>query len=232
MSKRRNESSVKHYREQGILPEALINYLALLGWNPGGENEFYTLTELIDLFDLSRVQKGGAIFDEIKLRSINQHWMRKLSDTEFLEHLEVGLPSIEKAVPLLKERAQTFVEAREMLKNELLCLFEAPALDRALLTAKEPENNNRLEVTKTALESLLKPIKSLPEDVSVEAVKMAIMPFADAEEEKGKGGRGAVLWPLRYALSGKERSPDPFTLITILGKDTSLARIRQALAIL
>jgi glutamyl/glutaminyl-tRNA synthetase len=100
------------------------------------------------------------------------------------------------------------------------------------LTAKEPENNNRLEVTKTALESLLKPIKSLPEDVSVEAVKMAIMPFADAEEEKGKGGRGAVLWPLRYALSGKERSPDPFTLITILGKDTSLARIRQALAIL
>ena len=87
-------------------------------------------------------------------------------------------------------------------------------------------------MTETALESLQEPIKSLPEGISAEVVKESLMPFADAEEAKGKGGRGAVLWPLRYALSGQERSPDPFTLIAILGSGESAARIARAIAIL
>jgi hypothetical protein len=87
-------------------------------------------------------------------------------------------------------------------------------------------------MTKTALESLCEAIKALPEGVSNEAVKESIMPLADSQEAKGKGGRGAVLWPLRYALSGADRSPDPFILISILGPLEALSRVQKAIAIL
>lgn len=233
MSKRKHESSVKHYRELGILPEAVINYLALLGWNPGGDREFYTLDELVNIFDLSRVQKGGAVFDEVKLLSVNQHWMRKLSVEDFITRGNLTAPDTEKLrniVPILKERAHTFSEARAMLSGELSCLFSAPVLEQNQLIVKEPAE--RAGMTKGALEGLLAAVKTLPEEVSAEAVKEAVMPLADAEEAKGKGGRGAVLWPLRYALSGQERSPDPFTLISILGPAESMSRVQKAIAIL
>ena len=87
-------------------------------------------------------------------------------------------------------------------------------------------------MTKTALDGVLKVIEGLPEGATAEAAKLAIMPLADAEEAKEKGGRGAVLWPLRYALSGQERSPDPFTLSAILGNEETISRIRKAIAIL
>lgn len=232
LSKRKHAASLEHYRDEGYLPEALINYLALLGWNPGTEEEYFSLSELVERFSLDRVQKGGAIFDETKLKSVNQHWMRMLSREDFLTRGNFSTPDetmLGKAVPLLKERAQTFGEAREMLKGELACLFVTPALEADLLRAKE-EGQEML--AKTALQSLLGLIEALPEGVSANVVKDTLMPLADAEEARGKGGRGAVLWPLRYALSGQERSPDPFTLIAILGRDASLARIHQAIAIL
>jgi len=239
LSKRAGAKALTEYRELGILPEALLNYLALLGWNPGDDREYLSREELIEAFDLSRVQKGSAIFDEVKLLSVNQHWMRKLSDDDFLSHLktrfdlgELALRSnlVLKAVPILKERARTFKEAREMLSGELSCLFTEPVLDRSRLLAKELPD--RPETAKTGLEAVRKAMEALPEDVSAEAVKDALMPLADAEEAKGKGGRGAVLWPLRYALSGADRSPDPFTLISILGSAESVSRIQKAIAIL
>jgi len=133
-------------------------------------------------------------------------------------------------VPLLKERSRTFEEAREMLTGELSCLFEEPDPDRNLLVAKEPGDCSGM--TKNALKSLSEALQALPKGASAETVKEAIMPLADAEEAKAKGGRGAVLWPLRYALSGQERSPDPFTLIFILGPEESAARVQKAIAIL
>ena len=233
MSKRKHESSVKHYREQGILPEALINYLALLGWNPGGEREFYTLAELVESFDLARVQKGGAIFDEVKLFSVNQHWMRELPTDEFIAQGNFGAldpERLQKAVPLLKERTHSFTEAREMLSGELSCLFQEPVLEREQLVVKELPGHPGMTIS--GLKSLSEAIKALPGSVSAEEVKEALMPLADAEEAKGKGGRGAVLWPLRYALSGQERSPDPFTLVSILGGQEAISRIQKAIAIL
>jgi glutamyl-tRNA synthetase len=244
LGKRTGAKALTDYRDMGILPEALLNYLAFLGWNPGDDREYLSRDELVTAFDLSRVQKGSAIFDEVKLLSVNQHWMRELSDADFLTHLGVELPSsalgsstpkfdpekLRKVIPLLKERAHTFAEAREMLRGELLCLFEEPTLDRSRLVAKElPEHGG---MTKTALESLCEAIKALPEGVSNEAVKESIMPLADSQEAKGKGGRGAVLWPLRYALSGADRSPDPFILISILGPLEALSRVQKAIAIL
>lgn len=230
-------TSVAEYREEGFLPEALVNYLALLGWNPGGDREDFSLAELVELFSLEGVQKGGAVWDREKLLSVNQRWMRKLSDNDFITHLKLEHPAsdiVRKAAPLLKERARTFSEARALLSGELACLFSEPVLNRDNLTAKEPAD--RPGMTKTALESLLKPVEALPEGASPEAVKAALMPLADAEEAKGKtggkGGRGAVLWPLRYALSGQERSPDPFTIISILGPQEAVSRLRRAIAIL
>lgn len=233
LSKRHHVVSLADYRNEGILPEAMINYLALLGWNPGTDEEHFSLEQLIERFSFDGVQKSGAIFDRTKLLSVNQHWMRELSDDDFLSHLEAKLPSSEilkKAVPLLKERTHSFSEAREMLSGELSCLFSEPTLDQNQLSLKEPKE--RPSMTKIALESLLEPLKALPEGVSAEVVKNSIMPLANAEEAKGKGGRGAVLWPLRYALSGQEHSPDPFTLISILGAEETISRIQKAIAIL
>jgi len=242
LSKRTGAKALTEYRDLGILPEALLNYLAFLGWNPGDEREYLSRDELVESFDISRVQKGSAIFDEIKLLSVNQHWIRALSDDSFLAHLgemddgftiSINSEKMRKAVPLLKERAHTFAEAREMLAGELACLFTEPEPSRDSLLAKEPEG--RPGVTKMALESLCEALKALPGGtaaVPADAVKEAIMPLADAEEARGKGGRGAVLWPLRYALSGQERSPDPFTLIAILGPEEAISRIRKAIGIL
>lgn len=154
--------------------------------------------------------------------------MRKLSDNDFLTNLKIQCPL--PIIPLLKERAKTFKEAREMLTGELSFFFTEPKLDKSKLIAKEPIESQGM--TKSALESLLEPLKGLKNNVSAETVKEFIMPIADAEESKGKGGRGAVLWPLRYALSGQERSPDPFTLISIIGSEKSVSRILNAIAIL
>ncbi len=85
LSKRSGALALTEYREMGVLPEALLNYLAFLGWNPGDNREYLSREELINKFDLPRVQKGSAIFDEVKLFSVNQHWMRKLSNDEYFK---------------------------------------------------------------------------------------------------------------------------------------------------
>jgi glutamyl/glutaminyl-tRNA synthetase len=234
LSKRKGAKALTEYRDLGILPEAMLNYLAFLGWNPGDEREYLDKDALIKLFDLSRVHKGGAIFDETKLFSVNQYWMRKLSDDDFLAHTrypaEFDAERLRKSVPLLKERAHTFGEAREMLSGELSCLFREPVLDRSLLLAKNLPD--RPGLTLSALESLISPLQALSGELTAETVKNTLMPLADAAEARGRGGRGAMLWPLRYALSGQERSPDPFTLISILGTAEAISRVQKAIAIL
>ncbi len=233
LSKRDGAKDILEYRTEGYLPEAMMNFLALLGWNPGTEQEFFSKEELIQAFDLNRIQISGAGFDETKLLSVNQYWMRQLSVDDFIARGNISVPDIQKlrkVVPLLKDRAHTFNEARTMLSGELDCLFNEPSIERNRIVAKEPPE--RPGITKSALEGLSKAIETLPEGVPAETVKNTLMPLADAEEGRGKGGRGAVLWPLRYVLSGQERSPDPFTLIEILGSAETLSRIQKAIGIL
>jgi glutamyl/glutaminyl-tRNA synthetase len=222
LSKRSGATSVMDYRAEGILPEALVNYLALLGWSPGNDREDFSLAELVAEFSLSGIL------------SVNQRWMRKLPDEEFARQVHsmggFAIDMLHKTVPLLKERARTFREAHELLGTELRCLFEQPHIVLATLRAKEPAD--RSDATREALAKLLQAMRTLPDSVTVEEARAALMPLADAEEAKGKGGRGSMLWPLRYALSGEERSPDPFTLIAILGTHTAIARVTEALAIL
>lgn len=232
LSKRDGAKDVLDYRADGYLPEALVNFLALLGWNPGGEQEQFSMQELIALFSLERVQRSGAQFDEVKLLNLNRAWMRTLSDEAYTTHVVSGgadPAQVQVALHLLRERAQTFAEAREMLSGELAFLFTAPTLDAGTLTEKEPEDKSTN--TKDALIAIRNLLSGAPIETPEDA-KALIMPLADEAEARGKGGRGAVLWPLRYALSGQQRSPDPFTLVSLLGTTESLQRVDNALAIL
>jgi len=230
LSKRDGAKDILDYRAEGYLPSAMINFLALLGWNPGGDQELFSKEELIQLFDLPRIQKAGARFDETKLLHINQEWMRTLSDEAFIKEGRLTASNSERLrrlVPELKERASTFSMAREMLTTELEFIFEPPTISEELLTAKEVVPGS----TMAHLEEIQNRLAALTEEVGVEGVKAHLMPYADSVS-KENGGRGAVLWPLRYALSGAERSPDPFTLIYILGLHEASSRITRALAIL
>lgn len=234
LGKRDGAKDLLQYREEGYLPEAMVNFLALLGWHPEGDEEIFSKDELVRLFDISRVQKGGARFDEEKLLHLNREWMRRLSDEEYAERgsLAAGgrdAAMVRKAVPLMKDRAHTFAEAHAMLGGELACLFAPQAVSAEGLRAKEPADAPGL--TKAALAALRAPLSSLPEDASPDAAKEALMPLADANP-KEKGGRGAYLWPLRYALSGAEKSPDPFTLVSMLGTRESLSRVDAAITLL
>lgn len=234
LSKRDGAKDVLEYRAEGYLPAAMVNFLALLGWHPSDDKEvFLSMFELIETFDISRIQRSGARFDEEKLRHISREHMRNLTDTAYANagNLQArDTDRLMRLIPILKERAYTFGEARELLTGELSYIFTTPEVKPQKLTEKEPES--RPGLTKSALETLVGVLEGLPPLLPAEALKMAIMPLADAEEAIGKGGRGAMLWPLRYALSGADRSPDPFTLISILGTEEATSRVRAALAIL
>lgn len=232
LGKRDGAKDILDYRADGFLPEALINFLALQGWNPGTEQEVFSMNELIEQFDLSHVQKSGAMFNEEKLLALNQWWMRTLAPEEYLArgNFEAAdTASMLKTVPSLKERAHTFKEAREMLFGELSCLFARPTLLPESLRAKELPSVP--SSTREHLETFSDLLSSLPQETTPETLRAALMPYADSIPKEA-GGRGSALWPLRYALSGQEKSPDPFTLIYILGTKESMSRIATALAIL
>ena len=168
--------------KDNYLPAALLNYFALLGWNPGTEQEIFTLPQLIEAFSLDKVHKGSAVFDVKKL-----DWVNK-------EHIKL-LPEEER----LKLIAKDFDTS-------------TPTLD----VAKIPWRTSNAAAAKEHLEHVLPLIGD----------EAAIMSYA---EERGKGD---VLWPLRYALSGKEKSPDPMTLVKILGVEESRKRVETAIAAL
>ena len=203
----------------------MMNFLALVGWNPGTEQELFSMEELISTFDIAQVGKSPGAFNEEKLKFVNREWMRALSDDEYLRQGSLQAPDINRlllAVPLLKERASTFSEARNFLSGELSCLFEAPEVSGDVLRAHYP-----VEKSLSHLALIEAIISDLTDVADVETIKSACMVYADTIS-KEDGGRGAVLWPLRYVLSGQERSPDPFTLIHIIGKAETLLRLQHA----
>lgn len=219
LSKRAGAVSALEYRDQGFLPEAILNYLALLGWNPGTEQEIFSLEELVNLFDPTKIQKGGAIFDTEKLRWVNKEHM-KLQRDKIQETITKKIQEkygVEDAHPELAqtifERIETLSDIDELFKiGEFDYFFSKPELDKDKITWK-----------KASVEDTLKHLEKLTELVGNDD---DIMRYA---EEVGKGD---VLWPLRYSLSGQEKSPDPFTLMHILGPDKSIERIRRAIEML
>lgn len=237
LSKRKHGAmaSVEYYRDNGYLKDAFINFIAFLGWNPGGEEEIYSLEELINKFDITKVQKGGAVFNVEKLNWFNKEYIKRQTEKEQLEYIKKYLPNIEKynddllenLRPVLIERISFYGELKKMQEDgDLDCYTSAPIFDNR----NEESNIEKIIWKKSNKESAIENLKeikiilSLNENLSIDEVWDKVYKLA---EEKGKGD---ILWPLRYSLSGKEKSPDPKTLISILGIKESAARIESALS--
>lgn len=222
------------YRDHGILKDALLNFMAFIGWNPGDDREIMSLDELIAEFDLSKVQKGGGVFNIDKLYWINKQYLNHYTLDEFANYIEPKMNLIEtipgfdqdifiKILPLIKERTHSFNDIDEMIeKGELDYYFVHPEIDAEKIIWKKSD----IESTIKHLEKLREIISQFQGEWGSEALKDIIFPYAD------EAGKGDVLWPLRFALSGQEKSPDPFTLLGILGKETSLQRIEKGIEVL
>lgn len=227
LSKRKHGESVSldFYRKQGYSREAIINFMALLGWNPGEtEQELFSIEELIQKFDLSKVQKKGAIFDIKKLDWMNREYILRqnseeqfrifnleFSKTKWKDHEKAKSKTfMEKLMKIMLDRIHRWGEVRELLETgEFDYFFEKPNVDNKMLLWK----NQSPKKAKESLEKVLKILES----------REKIMELAEKE------GRGEVLWPLRVALSGKEKSPDPFTIIDVLGIEEVRNRIRKVI---
>lgn len=237
LSKRHGSKSVAEYRQMGILPEALINYLALLGWNPGTEQEIFTIDELIKTFDLDKIQKSGAIFDDEKLKWVNREHIKKLSDETFRKLISQWVPQtfknidgwneeiFNKITPHIKERVTILSDIKEICESgEINFFFSLSSYETELIF---PKGNNAIK-DENELREILETTKSLllsvePENWSTEKIKESVWSFA---EEKG---RGNVLWPLRVSLSGLPKSQDPFTIASVIGKDETIKRLDKAI---
>lgn len=235
LSKRKHGETVSldYYKRLGYLPEAIVNFLALLGFNPGGDQEIFSIDELINNFDLSKVQKGGAIFNIEKLNWFNKHYINKLSKEEKIKNISHFLTENqnkvvsgnEKILNLMIERISTFGELEKIVKEgDFDYFFDQPKIvTEKLLWKNEPSKIK----TKDRLTFSLSEIKKIPtSEFNRDTVKSALWPYAEKE------GRGEVLWPIRMSLSGKDKSPDPFVLSEILGKDESIARIENSINLL
>ncbi|HEX8993842.1 MAG TPA: glutamate--tRNA ligase family protein, partial [Candidatus Paceibacterota bacterium] len=232
LSKRDGAKDVLDYRAEGYLPEALVNFLALLGWHPEDETEVMDIEELITKFDISRLQKAGARFDEAKLLWMNHEHLKRLSDDEFFGRLTINADERNVAMPtyaaralsLLRERAQTIGDAVDMLASGEFGWFEEATPSRETLLAGAKAE---ADAVRTHLAKLIDIADAIPESAwGAESVKDQVFPYAT------EAGRSAVLWPMRVALSGREKSPDPFTLAGLLGKELVKQRLAHALELL
>lgn len=223
LSKRKGAKAITQYRDEGFVPEAVINYLALLGWHPEDNQELFSLDELVKKFELARVQKGGAVFDELKLHWFNHEYLKRLSDDQFARRLKdfSGTEADSRLVPLLRERSQTLKEAADSLAaGEYDFLGDAVFFDKALLLKGAKAGTKSVKNNLQKVTELLEAVSD--DDFTATQVKNAVFEYATGQ------GRASVLWPMRVALSGKEKSPDPFTLCALLGKEKTLQRIAGA----
>ena len=236
LSKRKGALPLTDYRDLGYISAALLNTMALIGWNPGTEQEIFSLNDLIKAFDLSKVQKGGAIFNPVKLDWINKEHIKKLPEVEQIEQIKQWLarsgfkPNIklvENLRPIIIDRISKWSDLRTMKEaGELGYYFTAPNYSKGgLIWKKLKDSSEKFILTKKYLEKVYDLLHEIPDSgFNYESVKLGVSNYAE------QVGKGDVLWPMRYALSGVEKSPDPFTLAVILGKAESLRRIEEAIS--
>lgn len=221
LSKRDGATSISSYKEMGYTKEAFINFLAMLGWSPKNDKEIFSFEELIENFKLEDIQKGGAVFNIEKLDWFNKEWIKQVPDEEILNKIKTeDKELVKRALPEIKERITKLSDLENIFdrEGEFNYLISLPEYEINKINWKENSN----EITVKHLNKVLKIIEST-QNLEADKIKDAIWPYA---EEVGKGD---VLWPTRFALSGKEKSADPFTLIYILGKKESIKRIENAI---
>ena len=236
LSKRRGALALTEFRQRGYLAEAILNMVALIGWNPGTDQEVFTREELTAAFSLERIQKSSGVFNPEKLEWMNKEHIVKLSDEErftliktYMTGEVTSLPNyseetLHKIMPIIIEHITNFGQVREMCASgELSYYFTQPTYPKEKLLWKDEQDVTKLTARLLTIKGLL---EGVPEaDFTPPNVKNALWSFAEKE------GRGQVLWPLRYALSGRDKSPDPFQIAGILGKNETVCRIEAAEAL-
>lgn len=225
LSKRDGAKDILDYASEGYLPETMINFLALLGWNPGGEKEIFTKNELIQIFDIKRIGISGAQWNVEKLDWMNKEHMKKLDMDQVEKEIFARLPEnfqIKEIVPMIFERISKWSDVDMMVSSgELNYFVNAPEYPKEKLNYKD----TTIEKTSENLNLVIGALESVEEsDFNLENIKIAVMSIADKAES-----RGAVLHPVRYALTGLDKSPDPFTVASILGKNETISRLKKAL---
>jgi glutamyl-tRNA synthetase len=224
LSKRDGAKDLLDYKNDGYLPEAMVNFLALIGWNPGTDQEILSREDLLEQFSLKKIQRSGGAFNLEKLEWMNGEYLAKLPAEEKVVYVCNALPELDKErltklTPTILERHNTKVEIREAYETgEYDWVQKQPEYDTQLLQWKNDESVKDAKPRLEELQTLL----SAADFSSPEAIKAIVWPYAEAK------GKGEVLWPLRVALSGKAQSPDPFTLAYVLGQSDTIARISNA----
>lgn len=230
MSKRFGATSVDEYIEQGYLPEALLNFLALLGWNEGNDREEYSINELIQKFNLKRVQKSGAVFNIDKLNSINSKYIKKLSNDD---KLNLGKEFLQKSqnkdlLNLEEDKLEYLIlmECNRIKKfgdigNDLEFVLNIIDYDKSILIWKDIDENKIVKNLKWCYNIIASLDENRFEDIE-SIIKL--------ELNKNNFNFGEYLWPLRVCLSGKKQSPSPFEIMNIIGKKETIIRINIAIS--
>lgn len=226
LSKRSGHSSFEDLLEQGFIPEAVVNYIALLGWSPEDNKEIMSLAELIEKFDYHHINKSPAVFDIVKLRWMNGEYIKAMEPERFYE---LAMPYItqviKKNLDLKKilNLVKTRIEVLPDIAGHVDFFEELPDYDIAMYTHKKMKTNteNSLEVLKDLL-----PILEAHEEYSIDALHELIMQYVADKGIKN----GQALWPVRTAVSGKQMTPGgAFEIMEILGKEETIKRIKTGI---
>jgi glutamyl-tRNA synthetase len=229
MSKRKSQTSITAYREEGYLPEAMVNFMAFLGWSPGTEEEIFSLDELAKRFDLAKVHKGGAVFDRDRLDHLNGVYIRNMTDEQLAIRLRSWIPDavadadLLRIVPLIKERMVTLGDAVALVgfvwePDEVVASWYAPEL---LHPKKGGPDEARAALERAA--ALFGELDAL--DFSADVLEQRFREGADDAGVKA----GEFFSPIRVAVTGRTVSPPLFDSLELLGRDRALARVELAL---
>ncbi|MBR5943373.1 MAG: glutamate--tRNA ligase [Lachnospiraceae bacterium] len=229
LSKRSGHSSFEDLLEQGFLTEAVINYIALLGWSPEDNNEFFTLDELVKAFDYKKINKSPSVFDVAKLRWMNGEYIKKMDFDAFYEMAEPYLKQVLKKDFDLKKIAnmvKTRIEVFPDIPDHIDFFEDLPSYDPEMYVHKKMKTTKEssLEVLKDVL-----PILENTDDYSNDALYATLLKYVEEKEVKN----GYVMWPIRTAVSGKQMTPAGATeIMEVLGKEESLKRIKKGIELL
>ena len=226
LSKRCGHSSYEDLLDQGFLTEAIVNFVALLGWSPSSDNEIFSLEELVKEFDYHRISKSPAVFDMVKLRWMNGEYMKKMDDDKFYE---MALPYLKEVITkdldfhkiavMVKTRIEVFPD----IKDHVDFFEKVPEYETSMYVHKKMKTNEE-----TSLQVLreVQPLLEAQEDFSNDALFEMLSAYAKEHGYKV----GYVMWPIRTALSGKQMTPAGATeILEVLGKEESLVRIQAAI---
>ena len=227
LSKRCGHSSYEDLLDQGFLTEAIVNFVALLGWSPSSDNEIFSLEELVKEFDYHRISKSPAVFDMVKLRWMNGEYMKKMDDEKFYE---MALPYLKEVITKdldfhkIAAMVKTRIEVFPDIKDHVDFFEKVPEYETSMYVHKKMKTNEE-----TSLQVLreVQPLLEAQEDFSNDALFEMLSAYAKEHGYKV----GYVMWPIRTALSGKQMTPAGATeILEVLGKEESLVRIQAAIA--